>query len=107
MEASERSATRRAAGAVRAWRSINEVVTAHDNGLRQVFDRLSRRVPELGAGCARQDGLDPHALAGELMLQRLGKGQNKCLGAAIDAVQDLRRDRYDRGEIDDGPMASC
>jgi hypothetical protein len=40
-------------------------------------------------------------MPGEFVLERLGEGEHERLGAAIDAVEDLRADRHDRRDVDD------
>ncbi|MNF79694.1 hypothetical protein D3C84_619120 [compost metagenome] len=40
------------------------------------------------------------------MVQRLAQAQHKCLGPAVHAVEDFRRNRDDRGDVDHGSGAT-
>ena len=55
-------------------RSIDQVVRRHDDFRRKIVHRQPGHVPELRGCGAGQDGLDPHALLGQLMLEGLAEG---------------------------------
>ncbi|MNE72977.1 hypothetical protein D3C80_1689590 [compost metagenome] len=54
-------------------------------------DREPRDVPEVGFRCAWQDHLNPHTFVCQLVLKGLGKRQDVCLAAAVNTIQQLRR----------------
>ena len=54
----------------------------------------------------QQDGLHPHAGGGQFVPQRLAERQHEGLAAAIDAVQQFRRDGHDGRDVDDRAPAA-
>jgi hypothetical protein len=71
-----------------------------------MLDRRAGDVPELGRRRARQHRVDAHALVGQLVLQALAEGQDEGLAAPVDAVEDFRPHRHDRGDVDQGPATA-
>src|SRR5579863_4344794 len=57
--------------------SIDQVLRRHHDSSAQVARRKTGDVPELRCDRPRQDGLDAHARACKLMMERLAEGQHK------------------------------
>src|SRR6266508_1929021 len=66
--------------------------------------RLGWRTLYSGAG---KDRLSANALVSEFVDERMIERQHECLGATVDPVQSLRRDRYDRRNVDDRAAAAA
>ncbi|ENN86522.1 hypothetical protein RHSP_08955 [Rhizobium freirei PRF 81] len=87
-------------------RSVDHVFRRHDDLAGEVFDGRAGDAPEFGGRRARQHDLDADVLIGKLMLQRLAESEHEGFRSAINAVQNLGRDRHDGGDIDDGATAA-
>ena len=87
-------------------RRIHQVLGAHHDARIQVLHRSPADGPEIGGGGARQDGLHLHAGGGQFVPQRLAERQHEGLAAAIDAVQQFRRDGHDGRDVDDRAPAA-
>jgi hypothetical protein len=76
------------------------------NFMGQVFDRSTPHVPEVGGRRSGQYDLDFDAGAGQLVTQRLAEGQNEGFRASTNAVQNLRTNCHDGGDVDDSADVS-
>ncbi len=70
-----------------------------------MLERPPRDCPEIGGGGAGQHDLYGDAGARQLVRKVLAEDEDEGLAATIDAVQGLRIDSDDRGDVDDCPRA--
>src|SRR3982074_2619901 len=66
----------------------------------------TRAIPELGAGGAREDGLNLYSFVSYLVMEGLSEVDHVCLGAAVAPVEQLRRESNDGSSADDEPIAA-
>src|SRR5882757_6427598 len=83
----------------RGERSVDHLLGSHDDLGRQVVDRKTGTVPELGAGGAGENCLYLDTLAAYLVMKRLGEIDHIGFGAAIGAVEQLRCESNDGSDI--------
>jgi len=66
----------------------------------------ARAIPELGAGGAREDGLNLYSFVSYLVMEGLSEVDDICLGAAVGPVEQFRRESNDGSNVDDEAMGA-
>ncbi len=70
------------------------------------MDGKAGAIPELGAGGAREDGLNLYSLVSYLVMEGLSEVDHVGLGAAVGPVEELRRECNDGSDVDDETLGA-